>query len=357
MVKIRGVFGAVLALAALLTGCGSDPEANPTAAARTHRLATITLNPEQVPLIYTTTGSVVSDERVDISSRVTAYVRTIAVREGDRVAKDQLLATLDSRDIEATIRSAEARRDQASAGVRDAEKDFADAENLFAKGVVPATTQRKSSLQLQLARAELAAAEAALAGVQAQRHYTHILSPVAGAVVARHLRRGDLASAGTPLITVESDTALLFETYIAEQRVARIHSGDTVELSIDALGQTLNGEVVRLVSSGNPVTRGFQVKISVPAIPGLLPGMFGRSKFTIGDKTATVIPRRALVDRGGLVGVYVVDPDSKLKFRWVRSEQPIGERILILAGLDPGETIVAAPTNEVRDGDLLAAGH
>ncbi|MGK2913944.1 MAG: efflux RND transporter periplasmic adaptor subunit [Porticoccaceae bacterium] len=356
MVKIREGFFVVLALAVLLTGCGSDPQANPKATPQTHALATVTLNLEQVPLIYTTTGSIVSDERVDINSRIPAYVRTIAVREGERVAKNQLLATLDSRDIEANIRSAEARRDQAVAAVRDAEKDFADAENLFGKGVIPATAHRKSGLQLQLARDELAGAEAALAGTQAQRQYTRILSPVAGMVVARHQRSGDLASPGTPLITVESDTALLYETYIAEQRVGDIHNGDVVELRIDALGQTLAGEVVRLVSSGNPVTRGFQVKISLPPSPGLLPGMFGRSRFVIGHKPAVVIPRPALVERGGLDGVYVVGDDRQLRFRWVRREQAVGDSIVILAGLDAGETIVAAPTVAVRDGDLLAAG-
>ncbi len=353
--KIRGSAAlAVSMLAALLTACGGDPAGNDPASPRTHDLDTVTLQVEEVPLIYTTTGSVVSDERVDISSRIPAYVRDIAVREGERVSRGQLLATLDSRDVEANIRSSQARRDQAVAAVQDAEKDFADAENLFAKGVIPATTHRKSSLQLQLARDELAGAEAALAGVMAQREYTRILSPVAGVVVTRHQRGGDLASPGTPLITVESDTALLFDTYIAEQRVADIHNGDTVELSVDALGQVLSGDVVRLVFSGNPVTRGFQVKVSLPAAPGLLPGMFGRARFTIGHKKAVVIPRRALVDRGGLTGVYVVGDGGKLRFRWVRTEHPLGERMLVLAGVDAGETIVAAPTTAVRDGDLLA---
>lgn len=359
--RLRGDSGLLLATvgALLISACGGDPAANPPPPPQTLAVATTVVTAGDIPLIYTTTGSVVSDERVEISSRTPAYVRTIEVREGQRVELKQLLATLDSQDIDANIRAAQANRDQAGAAQRDARKDVEDAAKLFAKGVLPEATLRKARLQLQLASDNLAAAEAALSRARAERQYTQIRSPVAGVVVARHGRVGDLAAPGKPLITVESDTALLFATQVPERRVASIRSGDSVQISIDALGQTpsgetLTGEVVRVVASGNPVTRGFEVKVSLPATPGLLPGMFGRARFTIGSRNALVVPATALVERGGLTGVYVVADDGRTRFRWLRTEHRVGAGTVVLAGLDAGERIVTAPTGKMREGDRVA---
>ncbi|CAN0507570.1 unnamed protein product, partial [Phaeothamnion confervicola] len=131
-----------------------------------------------------------------------------------------------------------------------------------------------------------------------------------------------------------------------------------VTISIDALGRTLTGEVLRVVSSGSAVTRGFEVKIAIPATPGLTPGMFGRSEFQIGKRPEIAIPPAALVDRGGLSGVYVVDAESRLHFRWLRTGNRVGDAQVVLAGLDEGERIVSAPTSGMREGDRItvAAG-
>lgn len=311
--------------------------------------------PREIPVIYTTTGTVVSDERVQISSRTAAYVRTVTVREGERVQLGQVLATLDSQDIDANVRMAQAERDKAKAASADAQRDLEDSDKLLARGMVAQAHRRKALLQKQAADESLHGAEAALVRATSERQYTRILSPVAGVVVARHQRSGDLASPGTPLITVESDTALLFETHAVEQRVSDIRIGDPVDVRIDALRTPLRGEVLRLVSSGDPVTRGFQIKVSIPPAQGLLPGMFGRGLFTIGRKPALVVPATALVDRGGLTGVYVVDAEQRLNFRWLRTEHGADQGFVVLAGLEPNERIVVAPTSKMREGDRIAA--
>ena len=345
-------------LALLVAACAGDPDPHAAPDRREFQAATAVVAPHDIPVLYTTTGTVVSDERVEISSRTTAYVRTLDVREGERVRRGQLLATLESRDIEAGVRMARAERDKAAAADRDAQRDLEDSEKLLARGMVAQAHQRKAMLQRESARESLQAAEAALVRAESERQYTRIASPVAGMVVARHQRVGDLASPGTPLVTVESDTALLFETHAVEKRVTQIRIGDPVGLVIDALDAPLEGEIVRLVSSGDPVTRGFQVKVSVPDTPGLLPGMFGRARFTVGSRKAFVVPTSALVDRGGLTGVYVVDADGVMRFRWLRTEHGADGGRVVLAGLDGGERIVVAATSKMREGDrVVMQGH
>ena len=173
-------------------------------------------------------------------------------------------------------------------------------------------------------------------------------------VVARPARSGDLVTPGSPIVTVESDTALLFETFIAESQLGNIRLGDTVEVRIDATGRAYAGEVVRLVSSGDPVTRRYQVKISLADTDGLVPGMFGRSAFTIATRDSILVPAAALAERGGLTGVFVVEAGGVLRFRWVRTGRNFADRTEITAGLEPGEMLLARVPAGVSDGDLLA---
>lgn len=317
-------------------------------------MQTVAVAARELPLLYTGTGSVVSDQRVDIDSRVSAYIRAIEVREGQRVAEGQLLATLDAHGVEAAIRATVAARDQALAARDDAARDVHDAQILNGIGAASGVNLRKARLQLQTASETLAAAEAELARAQSERQYVRILSPIDGLVVARHRRAGDLALPGVPLLTVESDSVLLFETQVAERVVGAIQAGDAVQVSIDALGASLQGEVQRRVASGDPVTRRFLVQVRLPRTEGLLPGMFGRALFTVGAREAIVVPAAAVVERGGLRGVYVVGDEARVRFRWLRTEHASGQGIVVSAGLDSGERIVAAPPQEMREGDLVA---
>lgn len=349
--------GLVALVIALGAGCERDPAAPESASPATHHLPTLVLASEPLPERYTTTGTVVSDERVEISSRIAAYIRALEVREGERVARGQRIATLDSQDVTGAIRQAEANRDKAEAGFRDASKDLQDAEELFRKGVLSASALRKAKLEHDVAAKELDAARAALLASRAELRYTEILSPVAGVVVERPARSGDLVTPGSAIVTVESDTALLFETFVAESRLEHIRLGDPVEVGIDATGTTHAGEVLRLVSSGDPVTRRYQVKISLADTRGLVPGMFGRSRFTVGDHPGLLVPNAALTERGGLTGVFTVTAERVLRFRWVRTGGVLGDQTEITAGLEPGTTLLARVSAAVSDGDLLADTH
>ncbi|MGQ0529964.1 MAG: efflux RND transporter periplasmic adaptor subunit [Panacagrimonas sp.] len=346
--------GVVLVALALGACGGGEPSTHlPDVAEITAQ--TLTVTPRPVPLLYSVTGSVMSDERVELSSRIAAYVRSVDVREGQRVAGGDLLATLDSKDVDAAVRAAEAERERARAALRDAARDLEDSRGLYERALIAEAQVRKARLQWEVASEGLAAAEAALARAAAERQYVRIVSPVAGVVVTRHRREGDLASPGLPLITVESDTALLFETFVSEQRVQKIRVGDAVRLRFDALDTTLDGQVLRVVPSGNPATRGFRVKISLPEGAGLLPGMFGRAQFTVGEQPAIVVPPRAIIERGGLRGVYVLDAQDLARFRWLRTEHPVPEGVMVPAGLDGGERIVLDPPATLREGDRVRA--
>ena len=81
--------------------------------------------------------------------------------------------------------------------------------------------------------------------------------------------------------------------------------------------------------------------------------MFGRAAFQIGESKLLVVPRQALVERGGLYGVFVVDGEGKAHFRWLHTGREWPDRVEVTAGLQPGERLVAAPDSALRDGDRI----
>ena len=128
-----------------------------------------------------------------------------------------------------------------------------------------------------------------------------------------------------------------------------------VTVRIDGIAAPIAGKVSRIVESGDPVTRSYPVKIALPATSGLLPGMFGRADFVVGRVAVPVVPTAALIERGGLRGVFVVDADSKARFRWLRLGREWPDRAQVTAGLQSGERIVAVAVPSLREGETVAA--
>jgi RND family efflux transporter MFP subunit len=346
-------FLAALACALFLGACDRASQASRQPASKSWTLPVMHAA-SGAPLEYTTVGSVVSDQRVDVASRLSGYIREILVQEGDRVRRGQVLARLDASDVEGAIRQGRAAVGAAEAAFRDAQIDRERFQGLFDRGSISDNEWRKVRLRSDAARGALGQARAGLDTSLAQRDYAEIRSPLNGVVVARVKRAGDLAVPGAPLLTVESGRGLLFETFVAESRIAAIAEGKPVEVRIDGVSSPLKGTIARVVPSGDPVTRTYQVKITLPETAGLMPGMFGRAGFIVGESRSPLVPRHALVERGGLPGVFVVDSRGRVSFRWLRFGREWPDRVEVSAGLQASERFVAAAEPAMRDGDRIS---
>ena len=343
----------LFALTIFTEGCSSGPPADTNQSSKRHSLPLYQVKSEKIPDIYMTAGSVISDSSVNISSRIAGFIKDITVFEGEKVSKGRLLVVIDNADVEGAIHQARAGVAKAESAFKDAQTDAQRFESLFKRGSASDNAMRKARLRRDVAGDSLKEARAAHKTAVAQRDYINIISPVDGVVIARQKRKGDLATPGAAIITVESAHALLFETYVAESRVGSIVSGARVDVTIDALKDSIKGIVARIVPSGDPLTRRYQVKISLPDIPGLLPGMFGRVSFVVGNEDLLIIPRSSMFIRGGLKGVFVPDKNNKVRFRWLRIGGELPEGLEVKAGLLSGDTIVAIAQPDLRDGDVI----
>ncbi|MEH6638362.1 MAG: efflux RND transporter periplasmic adaptor subunit [Porticoccaceae bacterium] len=323
------------------------------------RLATALVSSEILALEYTVVGNVISDHRVDISSKIAAYIRTINVVEGEYIRSDQVLATLDDSAISNAIAQARAALGSAKAQLDDANADLTRYQNLLKDESVAESRVQKTRLLRDTAKEQFNSATAALNGALAQRQYTQITSPVNGLVIARHQRSGDLATPGAPILSVESQQGLLFQTYLPERYLSRVKPGDKLAVHIDTLPTPLNGQVLRIVPSAHPITRRVEVNIAFlpneASNPGgnPIPGMFGRVSFLLGSDSKPVIPNSALFERGGLQGVFVVDDDKRLRFRWLRVGRQYASTTEIITGLSAGERILTTAQAGLSEGTLI----
>ncbi|MCC6208508.1 MAG: efflux RND transporter periplasmic adaptor subunit [Gammaproteobacteria bacterium] len=338
----------------LLTGCTADHDTATLPAAATIQAETLVVTPEQIGETYTTTGTLVADDRVEIASRLMGYIRDIKVREGSQVKQGQLLLTIDPTEIEAQRAEAEARVSQARARSVEARADFERYKTLFEQKLVAANTYTKAELENQVAEEELRAALATLDRVKVQIQYAEIRSPVSGVVVEKLRRTGDLANPGAVILTVENPSNIVLDTYIREDQLRHVQPGDELAVSVDAVGLRTTGVVTQVVPSGDAATHSYLVKASLHELNGARSGMFARSEFTTGTKWTVLVPDAALVNRADLPGVYIVDREGIARFRMVRVGRHIDGRTEIISGLAGGERIVIASDAPVRTGDRVA---
>ena len=347
-------FASLLLLSILLLGCNEKP-AELTRTTQEWTLPVMTLSETTLSDEYTVIGTVISDQRIDISSKISGYIKTLTVREGDLVKRGQLLLNLDNVGIENAILQAQASVDSASVLSKDLSSDVQRFEKLVKEGSISEVKLRKTRLQYNTAQESLASAKAALATALSQRQYSHIQSPSDGIIAARYKQAGDLASPGVPLLTLESRDHLLFETHIAESQLPHIDVGDAVRLTIDNAAKDFVGSVAQIVHAGDPISRTYKIKIKLPNTTELHSGMFGRAHFNVGEAPNLVVPRSAIIIKGGLEGVYVVDENQGIHFRWIRPKRQWPDTIEIAAGLAAGERIVVKATAGLSEDDRVIA--
>lgn len=381
-----------LALVAVLTACGQRETAEPPATpGRPVAVEATAVQPTTVPSTFQAVGTVRARETALLASKITGYVRAIGAREGDRVQAGQLLITLDDRDAQAQVRragaairegeaalaEAAAARGQAEAalreareGVQEADHALAAAEAARAEEMVQSLTARRRQVEARIAQAQagISQAEARWSQVgarikqaEADRDageillgYTRITAPFAGLVTSKRVEVGDLATPGTPLFTVEGGGYRL-EADVPESEVGWVKRDSRIRVVVDALGGQLAGRVAEIVPAADPRTRTLIVKIDHPSGTPVQSGLSGRAWFPTGARQALLIPAAALMERGQLRYVFVVEK-GMARLRLVTTGQADGDRVEVLSGLQPGDRVVTRGMDRLADGDPVAAG-
>jgi len=349
--------------------------------------------PETIGNTYRAVGTVKSDSTVMISAKVMGFVQELGVREGDTVKKGEVLAKISASEITAGVKQAEAgveeanrALDEVTSGIAGAEAGLAAANaglelaeatyNRFKKLVEEDSVSRQEfdevKAKYEQAKAEVLRAEKGLEAMKSKKKqvlakitqaesahqqaramlgYTTIKSPMDAIVIEKRAEPGDLASPGMPLMIIENSSDYQLHASVEEAFIDRVSPGDAVEVEISALGDSsINGTVAEIVPSVDPSSRTFTVKIDLPVTEKRIrSGMYGKAKFKKGTEEVFRVPPEAVVHRGQMEGVFVVD-EGTARLRIVKIGRTFDDGSFeILSGLNPGDTIVVSNARRLDD--------
>ena len=391
-------------LAVPLSSCGKREEA-----AKIEKIPTVkgvrgeVLKASTVEDFYEAVGTVRSKVVSVLSSKIAGNIVALHVREGDRVKAGQLLIEIDDRDGKAQLRKAQSGLREAQDRVEEVDRNIQAAESaekaVEADQVLSLSTynryksllEKKSvsqqefeevqaklkiaetevdragrMLQALLARksqvfAKMEQVKADIASAQIYVGYGRITSPMNGIVVSKQAEVGLLAAPGVPLLTLEDHFRYRLEVPVEESMLKKIRLGTPVQISIDALGsQGLSGKVTEIVPTSDPASRSFTVKIDLSDEKGksgsplaLRSGLYGKARFSVGQKQAIQVPQKAILQRGQLVGVFIVDPSDVVRLRLIQAGKTYGDRTEVLSGINDGDRIIVEGLEKVKEGDRV----
>ena len=191
---------------------------------------------------------------------------------------------------------------------------------------------------LEVAEASVKQAQKVVEEALIAMDYTDIKATEDAEIARRLVEPGDLAVPGKTLLIVQTVGNMRLEAFVREGLISRIRPGIEMAVEITAADKEVIGIVEEIVPSADPKTRSFLVKVGLPFLQDVYPGMFGRLLVEAGTKQAIFVPADAIVKVGQLEAVMVKVNDSWEKF-YVKTGKKSDGLVEILSGLDGGETI------------------
>jgi membrane fusion protein (multidrug efflux system) len=352
----------VLALGALAAACGEEaPPPPPPVPVQITAVAS-----RDVPVIAEFTGEVRGAEDVQVMARVAGFLQEQAYREGELVRKGDLLFVIDPKPFESAVAKAQADVAQAQAILTRATVQANRLRPLAAQNAVSKQDLDNAEASEAAATASLAGARAVLDKAQLDLGYTRVTSPMDGLAGLRQIDLGTYVGAPQPtVLTVvsrinpvrfdfgiaESEYLALTRDMTAGQRQAR----GSIALELVLADGTVFPEKGRVTVVGrgvDPTTGTLPIQAEFANPRGVLrPGQFARIRVPLRiDKSAVVVPQRAIQELQGTYNVAVVNADSTIEIRPVKVTHRVGDEWVVGSGLTPGERIVVEGLQKVRQG-------
>lgn len=338
--------------------------------------------PSQEYTLLNATGYVVAQRKAALSSKATGRLEWLGVLEGSRVKAGEVVARLESRDVSATLGQAEANVKVARANLlqgqaeeADARQAFQRAQELLGQKFIAAATHDAARARLDKARAAVAAQRAAIAAAEASARaarvavdQTEIRAPFDGVILTKNANVGDnitpfssAADSKGAVVTIADMDTLEVEADVSESSLASIKAEQPVEIQLDAFpGLRLAGVVSRMVPTLDRSKATLLVKVRFnEKDPRILPDMSAKVAFLskpVPDadrKPVTAVQPRAIAQRDGKPVVFLA-ADGHVKQQPVSTGRKIGELVQV-GGVKPGDKVVLAPDDKLKDGAAVAA--
>jgi len=312
--------------------------------------------------------------RTTLYSRVNGYLADWKVDIGDRVKQGEILATIDTPDLDAQLDAAKAEltASRAETNVKQADADFArssyDRWRDSPKGVVSDQEREEkkaandsSVAKLNAAVAKVAVDQAKVDGLTTLTQFKNVTAPFAGIITDRRVDPGDLVSSGsasntTPLFVIQQVDKIRVFASVPQSVAARISVGSPVTIATaDDTGRRFKGKITRTTGSVDPRARTMLVEVDLPnSDTKLSPGMYVRAEFEVAQAPSVRVPASAIIFRGKGPQVAIVRKDGTIAFRDVSIASDDGDFVDLAGGVSIGEGVALNINSQISNGDKVA---
>lgn len=306
-------------------------------------LTTTPVIEQSIPKALIFNGVVEAVNQGTLTAQTEGQVVEILYDVDDSVTKDSLVIRLKDNQQKADLARAKALRHESQALLSAAQQAFRRSKDLFAKKLLPKSDLDKAEASLMAAKARLDAAKAGLLQAEEQLSYTRLHAPYSGIVTQRHIEIGEVAHTGQPLISGLSLDQLRVNVDVPQSLLATIRRQDGVTVHLpDQRQVTPTG--LTIFPYADSASNTIKVRLRLPdKIQAVLPGMFVKASFNIGQRKVLAVPFSSLVQRSELTALYVVADDGRISLRRVSVGERLDDQIVILSGMSTGERVAINP--------------
>jgi RND family efflux transporter MFP subunit len=301
-------------------------------------------------------GTLQGFQQAPIAARSSGYLKRWTKDIGSHVEKGELLAEIESPEIDQQLSQAIAARQQMVATLGLAKSTVERWEALRKKDVVSQQELDERRSAVTQGDANVAAAEANVERLRQLQSFSRVTAPFAGVITRRDVDTGDLIdSSGRMLFVLTQMDPLRIYVNVPQSYAQLVKPGQKVVITQSELrGRSFNGEVARTAGSIDSASRTMQVEISLRNSDGaLLPGAYVQVALPLAASSTLVIPTNVLLFRGEGTRVAVVDAASRIHLQPVTLGRNLGESIEALDGVGAKDRLVVNPSDSLAEGDAV----
>jgi len=299
-------------------------------------------------------GAVQPVRQATVKAKVSGDVRQITVREGETVQTGQVLAKIDTADLDAKLIERMGALESARAQLALAEKNRATNSALLKQNFISQNAFDNFESSLSVAQGNVKSAEAQVQIARNALKDATAISPLTGVVGKRHVQPGEKVAFDSPLVTIVDLRDLELQAMVPAVDVPELTLGKSVELTIDGFGERrFTGRIERMNPSTEPGTRAILVYVGIPNPDGALRGgMFATGRIALAASApVATLPATSLRTEGGQTYVWTVESGKLVKRGVVtgRRDDAAG-RVEVKTALPPNVPVLGARFDNLKDG-------
>ena len=296
-----------------------------------------------------------------VKAKVAAEVKSLGVREGDRVRAGQLIGRLDDTEYRLRLRQAQDQVAAAQAQLDTAQRSYDNNRALVGQGFISRNALDTSANTLAGAQASMQAARAAADLTRKAVADTEIRAPIAGLVSQRLVQPGERIGVDGRLVEIVDLSRIELEAAVAPEDVLRLRVGQAAQVTIAGLPEPVAARVARISPSAMTGTRSVLAFLSLERTEGLRQGLFARATVEVQRRSALVVPASAVRDDQAQPYVLAVENGvavARTVLLGARGEVQVnGQResaVEIARGLEAGAVVLRGTVGALRPGSRVA---